>query len=961
MAKVDPATAYAASLFAKAKAQGLSPQVETLPSHASVRNAVKLPELPNPFDALAPVLTGAARATGTKMGEAWNLLSRPGKASEALIARGPKAAEKALLHGEGTKQHGVDRAAARPFAAALLLQALDPNMPEAETAEIANGITPLYNSLTQKNEPQYPQGAIAHAIGLLGADPKTAASIASGIGGMYHGLPHLARGAIDFGTDTLLDPTTYLFGAGGGEKVADEGGKLFVPFARAVHAAQEAHLAVPEGAGPLRRALTPLAERALKGSANLAAHTHDFFNYKGATKRALADAMGLKGLDAYGALRSINAGRRTVASDLGSTLLHEFAQVAHGLTPKEEEMLYKAVHTGTVAELPPKLAERAAAFKGVTDTIAHLQGTGELHDALAGAGFAGPVKRFKRFVSEEPRGLQGVENYRQNYVPIAHGPRSLAEVPADEAKGITDLDPGLTDSELRFERLLHPKGESTLESVLASPEKPAAEQATNLDTFDPNLEQRGAKGRLLPAAEQRQVIESRLRGAARSISAKDAESAVNKLFGVDAFSKVPTAAKEFFRETYTSPEDRNFWQSWGDVAKGAVDIPKIGLFSLPFRHMMNISSLAVLADPSVGQTFGTAGKFAKLMLAGLDDEQRAKILGDAVKYGASGSPSIDREAAGWIGKMTPRDAIAYGTKHGLVQPGKWSGWLGKVPGIGDLYKASTHALWAFDDAVKATRFDRLRAQYMQDGLDATAAAYRAANDVSAELISYDERSPFTRALAYIAPFATFRSKVPFAIARAVARHPERILAAGRMSPELIGDLQQAAPNAKGKPQVGKSYLPLAETLRGIENPAEYARSTIGYPLAMALSGLGGLEEHGSGVRAPGAAQYFTYGKAPDLKYLANQTVGSFPGGEQLLKALGQGEWTNQGSLSGAIRGQTGFGETYGPTPTEMETDQEATLFRKAIDAANAAHNPALAKTYEQMLQTLLLYHKVYTP
>ena len=962
MAKVDPATAYAEHLWAT-KASTPSPQPETLGSHSAGGNAPPAADaapMPNPFEALLPVLTGAPRAVGTKIGPLFDLLLRSGKAAEALGARGPKAAASAFMHGETTKQHGEDRTVDRPLAAALWLQGLGVPAPVAQIE--AQGITPFYNSLHKKNEPALPTASIERALGAFGADPKTAASITSGIEGMYGGLPHLARGAIDFATDTTLDPTTYIFGGGAGDAAAAKAGEKFVPFARALDAAEHATLPVTEESHPLARALAPLAQRTLRSAGKFVAGAHDFANYKGAEKRALAAAMGVPGLEAHGALRAINAGRKTVGSDLAHTLLHEFSQVTDGLTSDEEGELYKAIHTGTVAELPPKLAERAQAFKGVTDTIAHLQGDEGLQNALGEFGFSGPSERFARFRSAEPRGLQEVDNYRKDYLPIAHNMKPYAEVPTAQAAGITDLDPGLTDSELRFERLLHPKhGASSLEDVLKTPKGAPEQQIKDLDTFDPNLERREAAGRVLPAAQQRQVIESRLRGAARSISAHDAEQAVTKLFGAKAFADIPTAAKEFFRETYTNPEDRSFFQHLGDLAKGAVDIPKIGLFSMPFRHMANIASLAVLADPSVGQTFGTVGKFAKLMLAGLDDDQRAKILGDAVKVGAAGSPSIDREAAGWIGKLTPRDAINYATKHDLIRPGKWSGWLGKVPGVGDLYKLSTHALWAFDDAAKATRFERLREQYVRDGLDATKAAYRAANDVSAELISYDERSPLTRALAYIAPFATFRSKVPFAIARALARHPERILAEGRIAPELVGDLQQAPPNAKGKAQVGKSYLPLAETLRDASDPAEYVRSTLGYPVAMALSGLGEMEHHGSGVTAPALSDYMTYGKKPDWKYLANQTIGSFPGGEQLLARLGQGEWTNQGSLSGAIRGQTGFGETYGPTPTELATGEEAKLYRSAIDAALKAGDAPAAAAYEKALKTLLYYRKVYTP
>ena len=741
----------------------------------------------------------------------------------------------------------------------------------------------------------------------------------------YDAMPGWWHQANQILTQIRLDPTTYAGGAGILEHLTDAiGTRSFMKFVQATDAMQ--------------RSDNPAIRNAGQGLA----HAYDFTHYKGATQRALAGSFGQEGVHFFRGLRAINNARRTKASDLINTLLDQYDDVRKGLSRDDEAQLYQAIHDGSVAKLPPNLSMRAAKFKQVTDSLAHLSGTEGLQKGLSEGGFE-LNPNLRRFEPETPRDLQGVGSYREHYVPTRHEAESSVDSFGPES--ILGLDQPATAEQRQI-------GSTSLRDLLHS-DKPDPKTTSGVEREDPFLQRRGAQGKMEETPLQRKIIQARIKSGAQAIAAHDAEQQVAKLFGKAKWSQVPDEAKAYFQETWNEPDGKQFWLNF---AKGAIDVPKIGLFALPFRHSLNIATLQALADP--GALPGTLGRYAYLMTIGTGSKRlsrlagkagatkvsrfldpaaaaarKTKALGKAAEYGLTGSPSVDRRAA--------------------------SGWLGKIPGIGDIYKASNHMLWTFDDAAKATRFNRLLRRYRTEGMDESHAAIRAADQTGAELIDYSNNSPLTEALRYIAPFATYRSKAPLAVVGSMLRHPERTLTAGRLSPELVGDVQQAMPDAQGKPRVGKSYLPLAETLRGIENPLEFARSTAGYPLSMAASLIGKGVEHAAGVSAPDIAYFMTYGKDPDLKYLANATIGSFPGGEAALGAMGLGEFANQGSLSGAVRGQTGFGLVRGPSKTQMalpalleQAQQQAAKLR---GEGNSTQADAIEKAVERVRERYRLY------
>jgi len=768
---------------------------------------------------------------------------------------------------------------------------------EAVTAAVTGGAGKLLPTLAHgqsEKSADETRAELRHKMGL--DDPNSP----MGSTGTYQDAPHWAQGVVDTAIDTATDPLTYAGGFGLLERAVKAGGKALPLFARAV---------------------TALEQRggAAAPAARLARSSFDFANYKGGTLRQLAARSGMKGVEQFHGLKAINNARSSRAQDLGNTLVGEFRDVTKGLSDDEKTTLYDAVHRGAIDALPPNLKARAQRFSNVTDALAHLSGTRALRSQLSEHGFTLPdyAKRFDTQV----RSLQRPSQYRKDYVPTAHEldtnlgvgsrPGSMAELDAriaGEAKR--------TANEARGSGMIRTMLDATM------PENTLGKRTTvGLDTRDANLLERGDGAQLLEPEMQAKVIEARLRSGAKAISARDAEREAARLFGVGGFSKVPAPAKAFFQETYTQPEDKQFWNHLGDALKGAIDIPKHGLFALPFRHMANIATLSIFADPSIENITGTAGRFARLLLS-RSDEARANVLGKALKYGVTGVPSGDRDA----------------------------GWTGKIPLIGELYKASNHVLWSFDDAAKATRFQRLLDRYKGQGIAEPRAAYRAANEVGAELIDYSNRSPLTQFFSYVAPFATYRTKVPGAIARLVAKHPERVLVAGRASPELVGDVQQG-PAGSGK--VGKAYLPTADVLRAGDSPEEYARATMGYPLQMALSKISGA--FGTGDHP------WTYGKNPDWKYALNATAGSFPGVDAALNKTGLGEFPKQGGgvLSDLVRSQTGFSLTGGATPRQQRAAFHVAVERAAIAAARSAGNDAVADERERKLESYVHFNHLY--
>jgi len=880
--------------------------------------------------AIAKVVTGPMIAAGTQLGNILDLLNRPHEAVTAAITGGPGKILPTLMHGQSQESQDATRAELR--------QILGLN----------------YDKQTLPNGVVVPGG--------------------------YQDKPHWVQGMTDFFLDTLLDPATALGGTGILRSALE---RLGVKGTAASYRAIEA----------MQKSANPLIKKA--GLA--AAAAHDAATFKGPARRAITqlptNAHGMTGGEQFDALTSINNARKTKEADLSRALIEKYRDSIQGLSENDESKLYDAIHKGTVDALPADLKPRAAAFKQVMDSLAHFEGDQEFRNQMLGVmsnrklknvykkyyrGHAdlehptgvpikdspeGPIVSRARALGDEhfgnpvsfdefrkqmeakalqlppelarfepgefgPRQLQDIEQYRPNYVPVQHAPKTLAGDTSIEA-----LDPG-----------------EPLESILNAPKQNAPKVGEGIDPEDLNLRRRGEDVPLPkdPNLTQK-VIENRLKGGARAIAATDAEREAAQIFGKGSFAKVPKAAREYFRETYTNPEDKNALQHIGDAVKGAVDIPKVGLFALPFRHMLNIANLALLSEP--GQVPSALGRYARLMLASVPEEKLAKALGPKVGARLKASlaklgPNETERRAQVIG-----DSIKYGVTGTPANDKNLAGWMGRIPGVGDVYRASSHALWSFDDSAKAAQFDGLRKRFLAQGMSPLRAAHKAAAQTRAALIDYGNSSPLTKALSYIFPFASYRTKMPGAVLRATIQHPERVLAASRINATQAGEAQPA-----GQGKVTKSSLPLAETLRGVDDPAAYFRSALGYPGQMALdAGLGQV----SNAEGKGPDNFFTYGRGPTPGYALNSIVGSFPGGDQLLSAVGLNAFPAKGYLQDVGRSQSGQSVVTGPSARQQMALAHIKALDQAIEEAGRSGDKRRVAALQDAKKQYLRYNSIY--
>jgi hypothetical protein len=198
-----------------------------------------------------------------------------------------------------------------------------------------------------------------------------------------------------------------------------------------------------------------------------------------------------------------------------------------------------------------------------------------------------------------------------------------------------------------------------------------------------------------------------------------------------------------------------------------------------------------------------------------------------------------------------------------------------------LYKASGDVLWKFDDEVKAQRFQHL----VDGGMDPNRAGLR----VGGELVDYENKSPIAKGVRPVAPFSTWRTKAPLAVARSMVENPGKASALNALFPAVTGGSQGTSPDT-GNPYT--SHLPTAEFNGATSSSAgalKYIGGGLGTGARLGADALGVVEGAGlpdtrwgentkKTLRTQG-----TYGKEP-VDYFLN----SLPIYQQYLQATGQG-------------------------------------------------------------------------
>ena len=259
------------------------------------------------------------------------------------------------------------------------------------------------------------------------------------------------------------------------------------------------------------------------------------------------------------------------------------------------------------------------------------------------------------------------------------------------------------------------------------------------------------------------------------------------------------------------------------VGRVPADVLTAGLFAVPFGHTANIGALSALADPLAGAIAlgrGTVNNAAWLARKGETDAAREARLADAARHGAVGSHRTEEDniLTGALGKAATA----------LSGAGPAGQALALIPkGLRALYRASGKTLWKFDDEVKAQRYQHL----VDGGMDPDMAGLR----VGGELVDYENKSPVARNIRPLAPFSTWRTKAPLAVARNAFENPGRVSFLSSAVPAAFGGKQGTSPEGK----TYTSSLPMAEFNQLTSNPFAYAGTSAG-PMPRVVQDIGNI-------------------------------------------------------------------------------------------------------------------------
>jgi len=154
-----------------------------------------------------------------------------------------------------------------------------------------------------------------------------------------------------------------------------------------------------------------------------------------------------------------------------------------------------------------------------------------------------------------------------------------------------------------------------------------------------------------------------------------------------------------------------------------------------------------------------------------------------------------------------------------------------------------------------------------------------------------------------------------------------------VSPELVGGEQL---DPKNRALVGKSYLPLAEAMRSIDDPWEYARATAGAPFKAAASWAGVHSEHAKG----GMPNYFTpfeqiSGPVDVARYTVEGALSNIPGYDQATRALGGHSLFPDRGAAGFTQSTIGLGLKNAPSASAI---RRMLLLKAYNDAVGAGDN-----------------------
>ena len=542
-----------------------------------------------------------------------------------------------------------------------------------------------------------------------------------------------------------------------------------------------------------------------------------------------------------------------------------------------------------------------------------------LHEALKDAPKK-PVVEAAEKAAIEPAKVEGARKPFK-VVAMAKTGMKTPEWARPYATETTKAEPTLDRSNLRRPYIPHPTVE---EEVIAKKEKAEGKKFNLLDPFDPNAQRRQARSIPLNAETLPKFLEAMTRATkntGRQIGAAEARMALRDVIGdspeLKALGEISTAG------------EKNTLGGW---VKKIVQYPRAAVVSLTPTHIFNVLRLAAARDagaiPEGLKTFG------KAMVA--NPEERRKIFESGTNAGIIGPAGEEREdifqkllkfkpvqragmgAALGVGegelsdggKSTPQSILEHAAS-GAAIGGALPHWT----------KLINKATWTFDDAMKqaiANRYMKGQSKKMLEAGETLIKAtspeqkaialkeYDAAKEESHPmvagrraahaLVDYGNVGRFTKGMKYVAPFASFRTAIPGAVAQSVARNPRQAETINRAT----GGLFLGGTDRGDDGKTTKSFGPVEDVAR-ITNQgglAEYGRAVLGEPYRAALT-LGDitaakLNRNTDSMRPQ--SNFFTYGLGikpgtPDgNRYLLNAVLAGVPGALDELDAHGLGRF-----------------------------------------------------------------------
>ena len=318
----------------------------------------------------------------------------------------------------------------------------------------------------------------------------------------------------------------------------------------------------------------------------------------------------------------------------------------------------------------------------------------------------------------------------------------------------------------------------------------------------------------LTSAHDVPALEDAFRGAlgnaARQGTAGRLRAEIGVPNSVNAASRNPALEKMFEVTPRATGEARTRTEKAADVLRGVGELPKTAITAFGLKHgLVNVPTLALVSE-GPGAAIEALVRGAQL----------------ARKSGAARYEALRPGIEGGVITPCPDRANAIADSLARLPAG-----IGAT--VGAASKGANALTWAIDDAVKQAVLKGKLARGMSPN--------RATAQTLREMIDYGHRSPAVKAVSnfpIVAPFVTFRSRLPGAIASSVSRHPERALALDRAAQGFFANGRVDVNGPDGKRHTPTVSNPFSDVLPLGEEPQKYARAMVGDPVRAILSGVG---------------------------------------------------------------------------------------------------------------------------